>query len=91
MAGVGVTPAGQAVAVPAAATLVLPRGGILLGFFASATTTLNIFDSATVAAAGAGNQKLAATACAVGWNPFPLEVTAGLVMTPGAAITAIVI
>jgi hypothetical protein len=75
---------GRAVTIAAAgAAVVVPRDGRLLGFFASATQTLALYDVATAAAAAAGNQILAATAVAVGWNPFPVEVVNGLVANPG--------
>jgi hypothetical protein len=79
--------AGQAV-TPAtgSAQLVCGRSGQLLGFFAAATGSVVINDAATVAAAGAGNQKLNSAACAVGWNPFPLEFTQGLVVNIAAAV-----
>lgn len=83
-------PVGVPVAVPGAQTLVLPRSGQLLGFFANATTTLVVNDALSVATAGAGNQKASLTACAVGWNPLPLDLLTGLVLTPGAAILAVV-
>lgn len=83
-------PVGVPVAVPGSATLVLPRSGQLLGFFANATTTLVVNDAATVASAAAGNQKASLTACAVGWNPLPMDLLTGLVLTPGAAILAVV-
>lgn len=75
---------GKAVTVAAtAATLVLPRSGQLLGFFTSVTQTLALNDAATVAGAAAGNQILAATVLAVGWNPFPVDLLNGLVATAG--------
>lgn len=83
-------PVGQSVPVPGSATLVLPRSGQLLGFYANASTTLVVNDAATVASAAAGNQKANLTACAIGWNALPIDLVTGLVLTPGAAIVAVV-
>jgi hypothetical protein len=81
---------GKAIPVAASQTVVLPRSGQLLGFYANATTTLSIWDAATTATANAGTLIATITACAVGWNPFPADLGTGLVMTPGAGIIAIV-
>jgi len=80
--------AGQAVTpTSGSAQQAVPRSGQLLGFYASATTTVVIYDAA--ATTNLPTAKLNATACAVGWNPFPLEFLNGLVTNCGAAVTFI--
>jgi hypothetical protein len=81
---------GKAIPVTAAQTVILPRSGQMLGFWANASTTLNVWDSPTTAGAVAGTLIAAITACAVGWNPLPIDLANGLVLTPGAAIIAVV-
>lgn len=83
-------PVGKSTPVPAAQTVVLARSGQLLGFWANASTTLSIWDATTAAGAVAGTLIATITACAVGWNPFPIDLANGLVMTPGAAIIAVI-
>lgn len=82
-AGQAVSPAGGS------AQLAVPRGGQMLGWWAAASQSVVLNDVATVAAAGAGNQKLTTAACAVGWNPFPLEFVNGLVVNAATGITVI--
>jgi hypothetical protein len=69
---------------------VLGRSGQLLGFFASATGSVLLYDAQSAAAAAAGNQILPATACAVGWNPFPVDLLNGLVSNASVALTFVV-
>ncbi len=77
-------PQGKAITVAAAgAAVVIARDCTLLGFFASATQTLVLNDTATTGGVAAGNQVLNASACAVGWNPFPIFLNSGLVANPG--------
>ena len=71
----------------AANVLVLPRDGALLGFWATATGAVTLYDSATVA--GIGTAMLTATACAVGWNPFPVSLAKGLVVNAATATAAV--
>jgi hypothetical protein len=79
-------------ATTGSAVVLLPRSGQLLGFFASATTTLTLYDAATVATAVAANQLGAAlTAVAVGFNPYPVDLVNGLAVTQGAQLTFIVV
>jgi hypothetical protein len=70
------------------AQVVLARDGALLGFWAAATGSVVLNDCATTAAVAAGNQILTSTTCAVGWNPFPVALNAGLVANVAAATTA---
>jgi hypothetical protein len=48
---------------------------------------VTIYDSATVA--GIGTAILSATACAVGWNPFPIQLLKGLVVNAATATAAV--
>jgi hypothetical protein len=78
MGGVSAAITGRAVTVAGTgATVVLPRDGILLGFFSSVSQAIALYDSN--AAGTLTSQQLAATACAVGWNPLPLSLDIGLV------------
>jgi hypothetical protein len=71
----------------AANVLVLGRDGVLLGFWAQATGAVTIYDSLTVA--GIGTAILPSSACAVGWNPFPVALTKGLVVNAATATGAV--
>lgn len=77
---------------PAAGSVksVLPRSGQLLGWFAAATTTLVLYDEGANPAGAAGDQILNVAACAVGWNPFPVDLVNGLACNIGAAVTFVV-
>jgi hypothetical protein len=84
MGGPGQLEVGRPVTVAgASATVILPRSGQLLGFFASVSQTIALNDAATTATAASGNQILNASACAVGFNPFPIDLVNGLVATAG--------
>ena len=71
---------------------VLARAGQLLGFWLSAAATVTLYDSATAAAAGAGNQVMPATVIAgPGWNFFPVDLLNGLCANVSAGtLTAVV-
>jgi hypothetical protein len=69
--------------------LVRSGSGNILGFYSSASQAVAIYDSATAAGAGAANQILAASACAIGWNPFPAIFNNGLVVNFASAATLV--
>lgn len=69
----------------------VPRGCQLLGFFANATTTLTIYDEGASPAGATGDRQLIASACAVGWNPFPLDLVNGLSINQGAQVFFVVL
>jgi hypothetical protein len=92
MGGPGQLEVGRPVTVSgSSATVVLPRSGQLLGFFASATQTVTLNDAATTAAAASGNQILGATVISVGWNNFPVDLINGLVATLGTGNVTFII
>lgn len=68
------------------AQVVLPRSGQLLGFFASATGTVVLYDAKI--ATGLPTPILNAAGCAVGWNPFPVDLLNGLVANVASATAA---
>lgn len=69
----------------------IPRGCQLLGFWANASGALSIYDSATAAGAGASSlQGVAISACAVGWNPMPLDLVNGLTVNQAAQLTFVI-
>ncbi len=59
------------------------RDCVLLGFYASASTTLIVYDDA---ATGTSNPVLNISACAVGWNAFPVALKNGLAVNQGAQL-----
>lgn len=67
----------------------VPRGGQLLGFFASATTTLTMYDSASTTTTSVIG--VALTACAVGWNAYPIEFQNGLAVNQGAQLSFVIV
>jgi hypothetical protein len=67
----------------------VPRSCQLLGFYANATTTLVIYDAAT--AATTSQQGMNISACAVGWNPMPLDLVNGLAVTQGAQLLFVIV
>jgi hypothetical protein len=69
------------------AKVVVARDGVLLGWWAAATGSVVLNDVATTAGVAAGNQILTTSACAVGWNPFPVVFVNGLVVNAAAATT----
>ena len=79
---------GQAVttATTGSITNLIPRGCQVLGFWANATTTIAVHDSA----AAISNLKVNITACAVGWNPLPIELINGLAVNQGAQVYFVV-
>lgn len=72
------------------AQTVKPISGQLLGFFAGATGTVVLYDSATT-----GNLPTpilaSVTIPAVGWYPFPIEFKSGLVANCSAQTTFVVV
>lgn len=91
MPAVGAVTAGRAVtsATTGSAVNLVARDCVLLGFFASATTTLTIYDAST--SATTSQQGAAFTAVAVGWNPLPLVLVNGLTVNQGAQLTFVVV
>jgi len=67
---------------------VLARSGQLLGFYAPATTTIVLYDDSTT---GGLNQIVSLSACAVGWNAFPVDLLNGLAVNVGAQVTFVVV
>jgi hypothetical protein len=68
---------------------ICPRSCQLLGFYANATTTLIIYDDS---ATGTGNKVgPSLSACAVGWNPLPLDLVNGLAINQGAQLLFVVV
>lgn len=65
------------------AQVVMARSGQLLGFYASVTGTLTLFDAAVATNLPAAIATIAATV--VGWNPLPLDLVNGLVANASAA------
>lgn len=65
----------------------VPRSCQLLGFWANATTTLAVQDNA---GSTGGATLVNITACAVGWNPLPLDLIAGLAVNQGAQVWFVV-
>lgn len=71
-------------ATTGSAVNLVPNACKLLGFWASATGALTVYDSATTATTG--QQGPAFTACAVGWNPMPLDLLNGLTVNQAAQL-----
>jgi hypothetical protein len=71
------------------AVTLVARSCQVLGFYASATTTLTIYDS--IANATTSQQGATFSAVAVGWNPLPLDLINGLTVTQGAQLTFVVV
>ena len=69
----------------------IPRGCQLLGFYANATTTLTIYDEGASPAAATADRQLIASACAVGWNAFPIDLVNGLSINQGAQLFFVVL
>jgi len=80
----GALPVGRVVTSSTTGSLVnlVPRDCSVLGFWANATTTVAVVDSATAA----GSTLVNITACAVGWNPLPIDMAAGLTVNQGAQV-----
>jgi hypothetical protein len=64
----------------------VPRGCQVLGFYANATTTIAIYDEGAGPAGAAADLQVNITACAVGWNPLPIELINGLSVNQGAQV-----
>lgn len=77
------------VVTPGSAQLVVPRGGQMLGFYSSASQAFTVYDAA--AATGLPTAKLTASACAVGWNPLPIDFVNGLVINCATQFTAVIV
>lgn len=60
----------------------VPRSCQVLGFWANATTTIAVHDSAGTTA----NLVVNITACAVGWNPLPIDLVNGLAVNQAAQV-----
>lgn len=90
MPAIGAVECGRSVTSATTGSVVnlVPRDCILLGFYANASTTVSIYDSASTTTT---TTMLAATACAVGWNDFSVALTNGLAVNQGAQLYFIVI
>lgn len=64
---------------------IMPRAGVLLGFYVNSTTsgTIALYDSASTGTTTAISGTITP---AVGWHPFPVAVSAGLYAVIGATI-----
>ncbi len=89
MAAIGAIQAGAPVTSATTGSVVnlVPRDCVLLGFFASATTTLIVYDDA---ATGTTTPVLNISACAAGWNPYPVALRNGLAVNQGAQLYFVV-
>jgi len=66
----------------------IPRDCSVLGFWANATTTIALSDaSGTTGLSTLVN----ITACAVGWNPLPIDLNNGLTVNQGAQVWFVVV
>ena len=65
----------------------IPRSCQLLGFWANATTTIALQDNG---GSTGGSTLVNITACGVGWNPLPLDLTSGLAVNQGAQVWFVV-
>jgi hypothetical protein len=63
--------------------LALARSGQLLGFWSNATQAITFYDSASASTPGAAVATI--TACAIGWNPLPLDFVNGIVVNLASA------
>jgi hypothetical protein len=70
------------------AQVVLPRSGQLLGFYASVTGTMVLYDANQTTALPAAMATIAATV--VGWNTLPIDFAVGLVANVSAATIFII-
>lgn len=64
----------------------VPRSCQVLGFWANASTTIAVYDEGSSPAGAATDLKVNITACAVGWNPLPLDLVNGLSINQGAQV-----
>ncbi len=75
-------------ATTGSAVNLVPRDCHVLGFWANATTTVALSDaSGTTGLTTLVN----ITACAVGWNPLPLDLVNGLTVNQGAQVWFVVV
>ena len=70
-------------ATTGSAANLLPRGGQILGFWANASASVTIYDSSSTSGLTA---LVTITACAVGWNWLPLDLTNGLTVNQSAQL-----
>jgi hypothetical protein len=88
MGGPGASVVGRPVApTTGSAQVVCPRSCQLLGFYAMATGAITIYDANQTTTLPAALMTL--TACAVGWNPLPVDFTVGIVANCAGATAAI--
>jgi hypothetical protein len=69
--------------------VVLPRGGQLLGFFATTAGSIVLYDAA--ATANLPTAFMTVTPPAVGWYPLPLDLVNGLVANCASGTTFVVV
>jgi hypothetical protein len=61
----------------------VPRDCSVLGFWANATTTIVVQDNSGTTG---GTTLVNITACAVGWNPLPIDMVNGLTVNQAAQV-----
>lgn len=67
----------------------LARSGQLLGFWSAASQAITIYDAASTVNLPAA--VFTTTACAIGWNPLPLDFVNGIVVNLASAGTLVVV
>lgn len=86
----GALPVGRVVtsATTGAVVNLVSRDCSILGFWANATTTIVVQDNA---GATGGSTLVNITACAVGWNPLPIDMANGLAINQAAQVWFVIV
>lgn len=85
MSARGALPVGRVVTSATTGSVVnlVPRDCSVLGFWANATTTIVVQDNS---GSTGGTTLVNITACAVGWNPLPIDMVNGLAINQAAQV-----